>query len=303
MTPRICLFTASDTRFMPLLKSMICSFQPFLREFRADLACFDLGLSQHDLDWLQLRRVIMLKPRLHLDVANGVHNPTLLSFLARPFLREYLPGYDVYLWADSDIWLQDPSVASLYVETALRQGMAITHEKEPSYRFQAWLFGWTAKHMLLGYDPLTALNLLRKLHLNAGFFAISAVAPHWELWARRYRAAIQRSGALVPHDQFALNHAIHGNLFGRSKGLDTGLLPPSCNWICDRGIPMWNDTAQVFCRPVAPFEPIRAMHLAGPAKYNAYDVQRTSGGSFRTFLVSGATPATPQLAGPLCPSF
>ena len=212
----------------------------------------------------------------------------LRSFLARPFLPEYFPGYDVYLWIDSDVWLQDDAVLEKYIQGALSSGFAIAHENDRGYRFQAWLLGWTAKHFVLGYGPLTASWLLSRDHLNAGLFAATARAPQWRLWADCYEAAIRRTGALVPHDQFALNRALH-----RSPGLAT-FLDPGCNWICDRGAPMWNDALARFCKPYPPYAAIEALHLAGPAKRRSYEIRRTGGARFQTFIVYGACPDRPM---------
>ena len=41
------------------------------------------------------------------------------------------------------------------------------------------------------------------------------------------------------------------------------VLPASANWICDRGVPMWNDDAEAFCEPYAPYRVLSALHLAG----------------------------------------
>ena len=290
---RTLVVTASDARFMPFLRSMILSLNRTQAQPGPDLACFDLGLDQASRAWLAGQGVTLAIPRPHLGIRASDHDPSLLSFLARPFLPDYFPGYDVYVWMDSDIWLQDPAVLDRYIQGALEHGMAVTHERERGYRFQAWLFGWTAKHFLLGYGPATAAYLLLRPHVNAGFFAIRAGAPHWQEWATRYQAAIARTGKLVPHDQFALNHAVHG---GGSK---PALLDPGCNWICDRGVPMWNDDAAAFCKPYAPYQPIGAIHLAGPGKRTVYDVARTGGGSFRTYILRGASPGTPVLSDPL----
>jgi hypothetical protein len=296
---KILIVSASDSRFMPFLRGMMASMQGWLAKLHVQMACFDLGLTDEDRAWLRAQGCTVATPRAHLGVREEDHSAALRSFLARPFLPEYFPGHDVYVWVDSDVWLQDEAVLSEYVAGACAEGMAVTHERTSDYRLQLWLLAWTAKHMALGYGAATTTHLMRRPHLNAGFFAIHANAPHWEAWARRYEAAIKRTGALVPHDQFSLNHAIYGDLFGEKDMLDTKSLDPRCNWICDRGIPMWNDAAGAFCKPSAPFEPIGAMHLAGPAKRTRYTIARSSGGSFLTYLLQGASPTNPVTSGPL----
>ena len=296
---RVLVVSASDSRFLPLLKGMITSIAPALALPNVALACLDIGLTPPDRQWLQDRGHQVATPAAHLGVQATEANAALRSFLARPFLPDYFPGYDVYVWIDSDVWLQDIGVLGQYVTGAQSCGMAITHERERGYKFQAWLLGWTGKHFLLGYGPVTAAYLLMQKHLNAGFFAISANAPHWSAWAARYQAAIEKTGALVPHDQFALNHAVHRD--GRRGGslANTRLLDPGCNWICDRGIPMWNDSVGAFCKPYAPYVPIGALHLAGPGKRQAYKIRRTSGGSFESFIVQGASPEAPVMRSPI----
>ncbi len=287
---RVLIVSAADARFGHYLKSMVESVQPVLALPNVDLACLDIGLGASDLAWLAPHTDMIRPPAAHLGIDAAVHKPALLSFLARPFLRDYFPGYDVYVWIDSDIWLQDPGVVSLYVDGAIACGMALTHEEERAYRFQPKLFGWTAKHFLLGYGPLTGAYLLARPHVNAGFFALAGDAPQWEAWARRYEAAIRRTGALVPHDQFALNHALHARGGQRAEAR---LLDPTCNWICDRGVPMWNDDIGAYCKPYPPYERISALHLAGPAKYKTSLVRRTGGGSFTSFILRGTSPEHP----------
>lgn len=290
VSPRVLVVSASDSRFMGFLRAMLTSAAPFLRQDNVSLACFDIGLDAPDRAWLVSQGAEVQVPVAHLGQDASRHPPALLSFLARPFLRECFPGYDVYLWVDSDVWFQDPGVLGRYVTGAVQSGLAVAHEEERAYRFQPWLFGWTAKHFILGYG-LTGFWLLSRPHVNAGMFAMSAGAPHWEHWAARYAAAIRRTGALVPHDQFALNHAIH------ARGSPPAcLLDPGCNWICERGPPMWDDAAGLFCRPYPPYAPIGALHLAGPGKRTAYDVRRTGGGAFRTMILPGASPAHPKAA-------
>lgn len=290
---RVLLVSATDQRFFHLLRGMLTTLSPALPG--VDVACFDLGMSASQREWLGALPAQVVVPRAHMDVVADQHDLALLSFLARPFLREYFPGYDVYVWVDSDLWFQRPEVLQAYIDGACAEGFAITHETERAYRFQPRLFAWTSKHFLLGYGPMTGAWLLSRRHLNAGFFAAHADAPHWDAWARHYKAAIARTGALVPHDQFALVQALHARAPSGSR-LPTAFLEPTCNWIVDRGVPMWNDAVGAFCKPYAPYEPIAAVHLAGPGKRRVYTVRRTGGGSFTTRILPGATPERPALA-------
>jgi hypothetical protein len=287
---RVLIVSASDSRFSVFLKALIESLNPLLGRSNVDFACFDIGLDSADRTWLAQYTDRIVTPMTHFGVDTDTCSLALRSFLARPFLRDYFPGYDVYVWIDSDIWLQDVECVMTYVDGALRRGMAVTHEEERAYRFQPRLFGWTVKHFLLGYGPLITAYLLTKPHVNAGFFALAADAPQWDGWVRRYEKAIQRSGALVPHDQFALNHSLHAREGRRSPA---ELLDPTCNWICERGVPMWDDKKKIYCKPYAPYDSIAALHLAGPAKRKAFQVKRTSGGSFNTFILRGTSPTTP----------
>ncbi len=287
---KVLIVSACDTRFMPLLRSLVASLEPLLKDPVYELACFDIGLSGDDKRWLSSYTNKVRRPGAHFGLSASDYNPAHLSFLARPFLREYFPGYDVYVWIDSDIWVQDITVIASYVSGAIRGGMAITHEEERAYRFQFQLFGWTAKHFLLGYGPVTATYLLLRAHVNAGMFATAADAPQWEAWAKRYERAIRRTGALVPHDQFALNHALHA---WDRRCKSTVLLDPGCNWICARGAPMWDDERGLYCKPYPPYEPIKVLHLAGPAKQIASVVKQTGGGSFTSFILRGSSPVTP----------
>lgn len=284
---------------MPLLRGMLASLAPLLARPNVALACFDIGLDAASLAWLRPQCTEIIVPGAHFGLNPAEHPAPLRSFLARPFLPEYFPGYDTYVWIDSDVWLQDSAVFDRYVAGAQRTGLAIAHERERAYRLQLWLLGWTGKHLVKGYGTATGLSLLTRRHLNAGFFAASAGAPHWAAWAARYQRAIAKSGALVPHDQFSLVQTVHTGARRGAGPLETTILDAGSNWICDRGVPMWNDARSAFCKPYAPFEPIGAMHLAGPAKVTPYLVKRTGGGTFTSFLTHGASPARPAIDGPL----
>ena len=296
MPAKLLIVSSSDTKFFGLLKDMILSLERLARLPSSTLPPYalgivDLGLSDEDRAWLAEQDARIVAPRPHMG-AGSLDRPLELAFLVRPFLPEYFPDFEIYCWIDSDVWLQNEEAVRALVDGAAAEGMAIAHENERAYRFQRWLFLWTAKHFVLGYGAFRGAWLLTKPHLNAGMFAIRAGAPHWAAWARRYKAAIERTGKITPHDQFALNQAIY------QDRLPTRLLDAGANWICDRGVPMWNDEAGAFCRPYAPHRIISALHLAGPGKRTAYRIERTGGGNFTTMIRYGAAPVGPPMAAP-----
>jgi hypothetical protein len=286
---RTIIVTAGDSKVMPVLQGLIASLEDFPERGDVDIGCLDVGQSDADRAWLRARGVVLAEPTSHLGVPDWRLKPYERAFVARPFLRDYFPGRDVYVWIDSDVWLQGWWVIDAYVKGALETGMAIAHERERAYRFQAWLLAWFAKHMVQGYGALDGAWLLSRPHLNAGLFAMRADAPHWDCWVEQYQKAWDRTGVFNPHDQFSINRFVHGGILARPR-VRTTILPPRYNWICDRGPPMWNDRAAALCEPYPPYNPIGAVHLAGPGKSKRYTIRQTGGGSFEASLRHGVHP-------------
>ncbi len=296
---RTIIVTAGDSKVMPTLQGLIRSLEAFPERHGVEIGCLDVGQTDADRAWLSDRGVTLAVPTSHLGVPDSRLKPYERAFVARPFLRDYFPGRDIYIWIDSDVWLQGWWVIDAYRQGALDTGMAIAHERERAYVFQGWLLAWFAKHMVLGYGPVDAAWLLSRPHLNSGLFAMRADSPHWDLWVHHYQAAWNRTGTFNPHDQFSINRLVHGGALSRPT-VQTTILGPRYNWICDRGPPMWNDAENALCEPYPPYRAIGAVHLAGPGKTTAYTIRRTGGGSFEAKLLYGvAAPEEASLG--LCP--
>ena len=58
---------------------------------------------------------------------------------------------------------------------------------------------------------------------------------------------------------------------------------------------MCNDVVEAFCNPPMPYDPVLAVHIAGPAQPTAYDSERTGAGRLLTCIHRGAAPARPVL--------
>lgn len=289
MSSKTILITAGDHRVMPVLKGLIRSLEAFPGRQDVEIGCLDVGQTDEDRAWLAAHDVIVVEPTTHFGVPIERLKPYERAVVARPFLRDYFPDRDVYIWIDSDVWLQGWWVIDAYRQGALETGIAIAHERERAYAFQGWLFAWFAKHLVLGYGPLDGAWLLSRAHLNAGLFAMRTDSPHWAMWAEHYRAAWDRTSLFTPHDQFSLNRLVHGGATS-SPAVRATILPPRYNWICDRGRPMWNDAESALCEPYPPYRVIGAVHLAGPGKTTKYQIHRTGGGSFEALLTQGVVP-------------
>ncbi len=292
-SPKTVIVTGGDAAYFPFLRDMVESIASARRARGFACAVFDYGLTSAQVDWLKARVSIVVQPTWRSPLAESLKTPRNLVFTSRLFLPEELPGFDVYFWFDADAWLQVPEALDAYVDAAVVGRLGIATEDHRAYRLQAWLQAWTAKHFLTGYGPWRGLYLYACRHLNAGLFALRHDAPHWEAWRARLTAAIARSGRVTPHDQFGLNQVVW------QDRLPTRLLPPQCNWICDRGPPAWNAATHQFCIPDASHAPIGIMHLAGPAKTNEYAIAQVGGGTVATGLTYAASRRLmPQVSGP-----
>ncbi len=112
--------------------------------------------------------------------------------------------------------------------------------------------------------------------MNAGVFAGRADAPHWLAWRQLIEANIgvaEVQGLLFLMDQTALSIVC-----GRG-GLETTLLPSTCNWLCHLARPMIADEGSALLRPLPPHEPLGIVHQSANTKRDFFSLARQGGGS------------------------
>ena len=254
--------TSADQRYFELAQGCIRSISDKPQRKQVALAFLDTGCTPQQRAWIDQRVDFVREPTWHfgLDTVAGLPGH-LRGILARPFLQQYFPGFENYLWLDADAWLQDWSAIELLIQGAtLRQGIALVPEVDrgslrqygglPAYwqlAFQWYrdAFGEQVAHRLCNFPML-----------NAGVFALQSQAPHWRAWQNALQLAI-RSQCTVMTDQLALNYAVyqHG-LFEYTE-----LLPAWCNWTCHNGFPSWDEERQLLIEPYLPHTVIGICHL------------------------------------------
>jgi len=264
MAGDFCIVLAADATYAPLLRGAIESLECLRGNIEFDLCVLDVGLRTDDLDWLKSRGASIASPDWDIDFPGVNKAPGYFrAMVSRPFLPKYFPDREIYLWMDSDGWLQDPEALRLYVEVARGGRLILASQIDRSYKGhfkRPKLFGWTHNHRSyrLGYGWRVADRYGRNPVLNSGFFAAPAASPHWRLWADALAEGLQRT-----HDklieQTALNLAIY-----RDRP-PVSVAPAYTNWLCDAATPRFAPDTGLLVEPNAPWQPLGFVHLAGDA--------------------------------------
>lgn len=302
MTQNCLVVAAADAMFFDLAQGCIQSLRDKPESRSTALAFFDLGCTDEQRSWLRGRVDFVQQPDWEFSFKDRAKTPGYLrGLLARPFLRRYFPGFEVYLWIDSDAWVQDWRAVDLFVEGARRRtGLAIVPEVDRGSQMQygglpqQWkqVQGWYE----MAYGAEVAQELCSFPILNAGVFALHRDAPHWGVWEQSLRQALERTASNVT-DQMALNYAVYrGGLFPRTE-----LLPAWCNWTCHSGMPFWDVGGACLVEPYLPHTPIGVLHLTA-RKHRQHRLFTTQGLEMDVRVRYPAGPAEAEPAKPAAAS-
>ena len=114
--------------------------------------------------------------------------------------------------------------------------------------------------------------------LNCGAFALSANAPHWELWATAIRRALKRRTFPArkgwPTLYFKLIEQTAMNYIVFADKAPATFLPATFNWFCAHSTPKYDRDRNLLVEPHAPYQPLGIVHLAGEDFQNrVFDVE------------------------------
>ena len=275
---RAILISGADMAYFPMLESALESLDAAGCLSRLSLGLFDFGLAAEQLARLQRREVRIIKPSVKLPGSLEAKSSTCaISDFVRMELREFFPGFDVYLWFDADAWCQTPEFLEPYLFGAKRLGAAVARENGIGYRFSEVEKVWWTGRMVPFFGPVWGRYLTWRRSINIGLLALAANAPHWSDWKRRYHEAIDRTD-ILDVGQHAFFAAIHLDRQGAA------FVPARFDWICTLSPPAWSSERALYCEPGGRYRPISVMHLAGPAKTREYDLPTTDGHTIRAVL-------------------
>lgn len=186
------------------------------------------------------------------------------ALTCRASLPDVFPGYELYLWVDSDIRFLKSQAIATYLNFAAENpnGGVFALECDPSYVFMRDRINgfsnmsrrFTRLRRLLS-EELSKLMALTPQY-NAGVFAMSRHSRIWTPFRRWIQRSIEANAFQWLNDQDALNLAI---LEAAVPVTEVG----SCmNWLCSLSMPRFDHERSVWTRPQYPFTEIQVLHLS-----------------------------------------
>lgn len=274
--------TAADHKFFALVSGTIASLRANNAIRDLDIAVLDIGLQDWQRADLGTKVQHIVEPKWAIDFPDqaGADN-ALRALVARPFLRDLFPGYDLYFWIDADAWVQDALGPLAFLEAAKTLKMAIAPEISrhyPSlYRNPTDIRRVEYSIYAMGWGEDLARQLVQCPLANAGVFALHRDSQAWSAWAETMRVLLQRSNNFYV-EQTALNGAI---LTGR---IPTLALPAHCNWVCHNALPVVDMATGDLFEPGYPPQKLWIVHMTGPTKLRLLDLNTLDGRQVRMSL-------------------
>lgn len=259
---KIMIVTGCNEAHAPLIRGLVGSLSNAGILNEASLGVLDVGLSPQTRSWLAQYNATMVVPEWDLPIHPDLRlsKPHLRALTARPFLPKYFPGYDIYMWMDSDTWIQRKEIFYWYITAAQSGSIAITPQMDRLYRRNDQAFKWRRERMEK-YFGKTESDLFNYLpYANSGVFALQADALHWQGWAKCFKAGLEATDGLVVSDQTALNW-----LLWQGK-MSIYPLPAICNWLCHLSRPIYDYTSGLLYEQLLPHQELGIIHMTAESK-------------------------------------
>ncbi len=266
---RIALVSGADANYYPLLQEWIHSVRRFPESQNVDICVIDAGLTPEQVKELKSQVAHVINPDwpTNLPASKIKGQEYLKACVCRPFIPKLFPSYDIYMWMDSDTWVQNWDSVALFLRgaTEKKDSITITNGADRHYQRQVrikWLWRWPYRvasfyfsNGCKAFGFKTAKQLSSQYVLSAGCFALRGDAPHWKRWQELAIIAMKK-GKLYPAEQLSLGVLVH------LEGYKVELLPAYTHWLFGTK-PLWDSAKKQFIEPFLPHQPLGVLHLVG----------------------------------------
>lgn len=259
------IVTGCNTNYLPLALDMSDSLRRHEELREIPLVLLDFGLEPVKKIRLQNSGAQIVDFPWPVDVRKrNKFKDAHRAHLAKERLIELVPGYQIYVWVDADIWFQTPIALKSAIAIASKRILAIVPEIASNPRMEQRYRDTLGRR--------TARRLRSKVTYNGGFFANHIDSPFWALYRNRGVISANLTRKRLS-DQAPLNEIIH--LY------DVAMveLPPTCNWLCSLMPPLWNSRQALWLSPEDGSTPISAMHLTDWTREKKTRVETDTGES------------------------
>ncbi len=264
---RICFVSGGDKNYYPLLLEWIASIHRFPESEGMDIAILNAGMTKDQVDHLRQAGHIVKDAQWPCPLPKWKirGREFLKACVARPFIPDYFPGYDIYFWMDSDTWVQDWAAIELFLQGAETRKICVTAQVDRGYPRATrvkWLGHWPWKVRSFYFSNARKafrFDVAKELHtrhvLLAGAFALHKDATHWTRWQTLVKQTLKR-GRIFTAEQLSLGVLCH------LEGYEKEILPAYAHWLCEFK-PLWNTAERAFVEPYLPHQRIGILHLSG----------------------------------------
>lgn len=288
--PRFIIVTASDDTYLPLVLDLLRSLRRLKPSVSFDIGMLDLGLSENAKSQLAAFDVTFKMAKADIDYpgreAWEKQAPFYRAMTSRPYLRDYFPGYDSYMWMDADSWAQNAeAIETMLPASTSDDALYVASELDRDYLpyfqgSQPWEyhFKWYKAH----FDDAIVGRIFPRPMLNSGVMALSPRSPVWDHWAKVFTDCLERLPQLgrenFMSEQLSLNVALHlGNLPFK-------VMPAEFNWLSLYALPIVDDVTSHYLRPTVPRTEISIIHITHQKKLRELDLATTSGKTLKRVL-------------------
>lgn len=237
------IVTGSDKKYYPFLKNLVNSLINSNSLDICDLCILDVEDNSQYLEELDSKITKKKKANFNLNILFKDRQDWFKLLTERPFMKDYFPGYDKYIWMDADTEVLSNDGIKNIIDACEDKDLAIAPEINESYVFKNSKFGikkifksyykisgWSFKNYRKYFSDRIGEDLFFKPLFNNGIFCLKSTSKIWDLWKTEYQGALNKAETSygIKTDQLSLNKIIYEN-FEKISILDS-----TNNWLVSR---------------------------------------------------------------------
>ena len=281
---KIAIISGADKNYYPFLKNLIMSLEKTKCLEIADLCILDVEKNSLYLEEVSnyIHKTKKAKFSLKLSFSDEKNWFKLLT--ERPFIKDYFPGYEKYIWLDADTEVLSIDAIKNLIEATNISELAIAPEVSESYVFNNTKFGiqkifssiykisgWSFKNYNKYFSKGLGKNLFFKPLFNNGVFCLKSESTLWNLWKKEYQGALDKAKSSygIKTDQLSLNKIIYENF------TKVSILDSTNNWIIQKAEDLIK-ADNLFLTPSFPRRKINILHYTN-LSHNDYFYYKENG--------------------------